>query len=225
MENDMPNPTTETYVGLQAAYGFFNARLFDGVLPACLLTLQRKGRAAGYFAGGRFVSAQTADACDEIALNPALFRNHGTREVLSTLVHEMAHLWQHHYGTPGRRGYHNREWANQMLQLGLMPSHTGAPGGRQTGHRMTHYIADGGAFDVACAAFMRAGYTLPYVEVADLPASPAKAASKTRYTCGGCGQNAWAKPGAGLMCSPCALPMQAQGRRSPAATPTSAVAN
>ena len=220
----MPDPTTETYAGLQAAYDFFNARLFDGALTACLLTLQRKKGARGFFAGGRFVSAQTTDACDEIALNPALFEQRGTRMVLSTLVHEMAHLWQHHYGTPGRRGYHNREWANKMVELGLVPSHTGAPGGRQTGRRVTHYIADGGPFDVACAAFMRAGYTLPYVEI-DVPTSPAKAASKTRYTCGGCGQNAWAKPGARLMCSPCALRMEAQGSRRPAVTPTPAVAN
>jgi hypothetical protein len=30
---------------------------------------------------------------------------------LSTLVHEMAHLQQNHFGKSSRTGYHNKEWA------------------------------------------------------------------------------------------------------------------
>ena len=41
---------------------------------------------------------------------------------------------------PGRTGYHNREWASKMLEVGLVPSDTGQPGGKQTGQHMTHYI-------------------------------------------------------------------------------------
>jgi hypothetical protein len=33
---------------------------------------------------------------------------------LSTLFHEKAHLWQHHFGNPSRTGYHNKEWAACM---------------------------------------------------------------------------------------------------------------
>jgi hypothetical protein len=51
--------------------------------------------------------------------------------VLSTLVHEQAHLWQHHFGKPGRGRYHNREWAAKMVEIGLIPSATGEPGGKQ----------------------------------------------------------------------------------------------
>jgi hypothetical protein len=36
-----------------------------------------------------------------------------------------------------------------MERIGLMPSATGAPGGRRTGQRMTHYIIRGGLFDRA----------------------------------------------------------------------------
>jgi len=35
---------------------------------------------------------------DEIALNPSTFRSRSTEETLSTLVHEMCHLWQFHKG-------------------------------------------------------------------------------------------------------------------------------
>ena len=53
-ESLLPNPTTKTYTSLNDAFAFFNARLFDGRLPACLITMQRSKSAYGYFAGGRF---------------------------------------------------------------------------------------------------------------------------------------------------------------------------
>ena len=48
------NPTAKTYAALNRAFDFFNDRLFGGELPPCLVTLQRKNKAYGYFAGGRF---------------------------------------------------------------------------------------------------------------------------------------------------------------------------
>ena len=47
-------PTTVTYTELRRAYDALNAGLFGGVLPACLLTLQRERRTYGYFSAGRF---------------------------------------------------------------------------------------------------------------------------------------------------------------------------
>ncbi len=35
--------------------------------------------------------------------------------------------------------------------------------------------------------------------------------SKTKFTCPGCGQNAWAKPDAALMCAPCQEIMLPEG--------------
>ena len=59
---------------LNRAFDFFNNRLFRGELPPCLVTLQRKNKAYGYFAGGRFGSKDGAEITDEIALNPSHFR-------------------------------------------------------------------------------------------------------------------------------------------------------
>jgi hypothetical protein len=69
---------------------------------------------------------------------------------MQTIVHEMVHAWQHHFGEPGRRGYHNQQWANKMIEVGLMPSDTGAPGGAKTGEKMADYSIDGGRFEHAC---------------------------------------------------------------------------
>lgn len=158
-------PTQETYDAVTRAFDHFNWALFDNQLPACLLTLQRKGRTYGYFCRKRF-ARNDGETCDEIALNPAHFSTRDLEDICATLVHEMTHLWQHHFGNPGRGRYHNREWADKMNSLGLHPSDTGEPGGRETGDLMAHYIVADGAFARAFAEFSSAvlpwtGRTLP----------------------------------------------------------------
>ncbi|MET2832277.1 SprT-like domain-containing protein [Mesorhizobium shangrilense] len=134
------NPTKKPYSGLDHAYAVFNAELFGDELPSYLISIQRVKKAYGYFAGGRFGSKDGAFVTDEIALNPSHFSVRPTEQTLSTLVHEMVHLWQHHFGKPSRGGYHNREWAEKMHSVGLAPSSTGEPGGNETGQRVTHSL-------------------------------------------------------------------------------------
>jgi hypothetical protein len=106
-------PTQETYAQLQQAYEWFNDRLFQGALPNCLITLQRHKGTYGYFSADRF-SRRDGSHTDEIALNPEHFRHRGVTNILSTLAHEIVHLWQHHYGKPGRGRYHNHHRASSQ---------------------------------------------------------------------------------------------------------------
>ena len=130
-------PSKQTYDALQSAYDHFNHRLWCGSLPQCILLLHRKRGAHGYFHARQFLCKSSDERLDEIALNPeSLIRNE--RAAISTLVHEMAHLWQQHFGTPSRKAYHNKEWANEMERIGLRPSHDGTMTGRRTGQRVTH---------------------------------------------------------------------------------------
>ena len=183
-----------------------NRELFAGELPPCLITLQRRKRSLGYFAGRRFESADGVHLTDEIALNPTYFASSGAKDVLSTLAHEQAHQWQQHFGKPSRSGYHNRQWAAKMREIGLIPSDTGRPGGKMTGPRMSHCIEDGGLFDRVADRLIAKGFLLAYVErttTAEGKLTLKKRLSKTHYRCGCCGQNAWAKPGAKLICGDC----------------------
>ena len=196
-------PTRETYDALQLAYEHFNWALFDRALPNCLITLQRRGRGAGYFAPDRLRRADGA-ACDEISLNPSRFRALGDRDVLAVLVHEMVHLWQRHFGRPGRGGYHNAEWAAKMRRLGLPPSHTGAPGGRETGDAMSHHVLPNGPFARAAQDLLGRGFSLPW---ADGPAAPragakpgARGGRRRKFVCPVCGLAAWSRPEAALRC-------------------------
>lgn len=160
----MHAPTHEAYTELQAAFDHFNRHLFGGVLQHPLITFQRERRTYGYCSRQRFVSRTNGAMVDEIAMNPAYFAVRSIRETLSTLVHEMVHQWQFHHGNPGRRTYHNTEWANKMESVGLMPSNTGKPGGQRTGEQMTHYIIDGGLFDVQCQALLTDAFTLSWLD-------------------------------------------------------------
>jgi predicted SprT family Zn-dependent metalloprotease len=199
-------PTPQSYTPLHRAAVLFNDQLFDGTLPPCLVTLQRSRRAFGFFAGRRFKSTKGALVIDEIALNPEHFAERGAKKVMSTLGHELTHQWQHHFGKPSRSGYHNKEWAEKMRSIGLIPSDTGRRGGKPTGQQMTHYIEKGGRFDRAADELIAKGFVLAFVERnSKAPNSVAlkKRLSKTRYSCPACELNAWAKPNVHLVCGAC----------------------
>jgi len=147
---------------------------------------------------------------DEIALNPDTFENRSDTEILSTLVHEMTHLWQSHYGKKvSRKSYHNAEWAGKMELIGLMPSDTGKPGGKRTGQRMTHYIIEAGPFQVEVEKLIKSGFKLTW-QCKSTEAKQKQPKSKIKYSCPECGQNAWAKPDAKLMCGQCEQTMECE---------------
>ena len=138
--------TPAQYRAFQEAYDFFNAELFPGSLHHVLVTLQRHAKAQGYFSPDRFTARTEKAAAHELAMNPDSFTGRTDEEILSTLAHEMAHVWQQSHGTPPRRSYHDQQWAAKMKEIGLRPSDTGQVGGKETGQSVSHYIIPGGAY-------------------------------------------------------------------------------
>lgn len=207
-------PTALTFDALQTAFTFFNDELFAGKLPACIILLHRKKNAHGYFWAERFGTKDSKTKIDEIALNPTTMRDRDDRITLSTLVHEMTHLEQQHFGKPAKGGYHNAEWAKMMDAVGLVPSTTGKAGGSRTGPKCSHYILEGGVFDVACAKLLKTGLSLPYSERRFTAPEKARAkkqrASKTKFTCPDCDAACWGKPSLNVICGECEIPMEAE---------------
>jgi predicted SprT family Zn-dependent metalloprotease len=148
---------------------------------------------------------------DELAMNPDTFKDRTDQDILSTLVHEMAHVWQHRYGHPSRGRYHNREWAGKMKALGLQPSSTGKVGGKETGQHVSHYIIDEGPYAQSYDRLARSGFKLTWNSRSP---NTKRRESKVKYSCPGCQQNAWAKPDASLVCGHCQLPMESAAERS-----------
>lgn len=222
------DPTTQAYAELQAAYVHYNKALFDGKLPHCLITMQREKRTYGYFSSRRFGNKHEKTMTDEIAMNPSYFGVVPLLEILQTLVHEMVHAWQFHFGEPGRRSYHNKEWADKMEAIGLMPSDTGKPEGKKTGEKMADYPIEGGLFMQATEALLKSDFRISWFD-RRMPANTDIAAifgadnhdgesgedgadgmfelapagnksNRDKYKCPSCGAQAWGKPGLKLLC-------------------------
>jgi hypothetical protein len=196
------DPTNGTYGSFSDAYQFSNEHLFDNTLPNYLITMQRSRRSRGHFCFSRFGHRRDDEVLDEIALNPRSFINRSDREIISTLVHEMCHQWQFHYGKPSRRGYHNKQSAAKMLEVGLIPSHTGEPGGKMTGQSVSHYIQINGAFTYKWDALKASGFKLDYQDREVLrPEQPRR--NKAVYIWPCCSVHAWAEPQKHFICGEC----------------------
>ena len=218
--SDPASPTAQAYGELQTAYDFFSRELFPIPLPPCLITMQRKSkRTFGYYSPKRFATA-SGETTDEIAINPRFFKEQTFIEIMSTLVHEMVHLWQHHFGKPSRSCYHNRQWAGEMLRIGLRPSNTGKPGGRMTGQQMMEYVIPGGRFEVAAAKLIQ---ILPGITWFDVNATALlpdglegvilptpRRRRRITFQCPtpGCGTAAVSQPATKLLCGHCHLEME-----------------
>lgn len=169
-------PTIELYTALQHAFDHFNAELFDDTLPQCLITLRSSSRSYGYMHSKRFVNISGRQV-DELGINPGYFGLLSFEEVMSTLVHEMVHHWQNHFGTPSKSLPHNSEWAGKMESLGLNPTDTGLPGGKRTGRSMSDYIMPDGLFIMACSRLSEKGMHLPWLD-SHLSTTPEKIAAR-----------------------------------------------
>jgi hypothetical protein len=156
-------PTDELYKSLDFAYQHFNKYLFADRLPLVLFTLQRQKGTMGYFIPDRWTST-SGKYCHEISINPAHMGRSRVIDVMQTLVHEMVHCWQFCHGNPSRSGYHNKEWAYQMIKVGLQPSITGEPGGGIVGNHMNDYIIDDGLFKKSCVNLIQEeGFHIPWI--------------------------------------------------------------
>ena len=192
-------PTKVQAHELQTAYEFYNKNLFGGELPDCLISYTRNPKTAGHYCHERWQDTSTEERkADEICLNVEILKRVGVERVLSTLVHEMVHCWQQHFGKAPRAGYHNRQWANRMDEVGLSPS---GPGGKRTGQKMSHEIEEGGPFDRTTNLLIEAGFTLTWASPPKLNLK--KPSSKLKYICPGCETNVWGKPNLSITCQSC----------------------
>jgi predicted SprT family Zn-dependent metalloprotease len=202
--------TSKTYEDIQTAYNHFNSELFDGALPEVLLTLVPHKSAYGYFRHEAFSYKETQkgktfekvarpkNQVHELALNPFSFGGRTDDQIMSTLVHEMVHLWQSLHGKAPKKPGHNREWADKMKSVGLQPSTTGKPGGKETGRRCSHYIIENGLF-AKSAKRCKIKFTFS----GTLAVKEKKGSKRTKYTCPMCEKNAYGTDDLNIQCADC----------------------
>ncbi|MEO1242779.1 MAG: hypothetical protein AAFX54_12795 [Pseudomonadota bacterium] len=177
-----------------------------GGVPNVIITIQSRGRAKG-FAAKSIWSNHRGVYLDQITL---IFSNHAhgdIKDLASTLVHEDMHAKQFHDGKPGSGNYHNRQFSDWMKSIGLQTSQTGKPGGAEIGTGMSDYIIEGGPFDCVMDELIAEGFCIPWETIDSIQrgsdvgnARPPRDRSKVKFTCPRCGQNAWAKSTAAILC-------------------------
>jgi hypothetical protein len=94
-----------------------------------------------------------------------------------------------------------------MKAIGLQPSSTGMVGGKETGQRMLDYVLPDGPFSTTFAALAASGWRLNLQSTPRPGAQGNPSTSKTKFSCPGCGQNAWGKPDLAIACIPCGRQM------------------
>jgi predicted SprT family Zn-dependent metalloprotease len=194
----------ETYDVLRDAFNFFNKELFEGKLSECIILLHRHRSAYGYFWADQFGQNGSKVTVHEIALNPNHIRVRKPKDTFGTLAHEMVHQLQQEHGTPPKGAYHNKQWAAMMKKIGLQPDDGD---GNETGRYVSHKIVKGGEFDLVYEAFASKRDLSLFGGMPNVKKAKGKT-SKFKFACPECGQNAWAKVTAKLVCGDCDAEME-----------------
>lgn len=134
-------------------------------LDDIIFTLQRKNKILGYFAHKNFES-QDGLFKHEISLNPEYFTVKPKIEVLRVFCQELLQLYRVEHGDPEtlKIGFYDEEWGEFMMCVGLMPSRTGKPDGKETGKKMSSYILPDGAFIKLCNELAEQGLLIEWFD-------------------------------------------------------------
>jgi len=194
-------PSLQISEQLNESYDLFNQELFDGRLPLVWLGLINKPGCYGYFKPNQWENREGV-VVDVIALDSGTATSRPLEELLSTLVHEMAHASVFHCSN-GRAstGGHGRAWRAEMKRLGLPPLRIG-----RTWDHATHSIDPNGAFHAAFLKHRKRLQELPWRECVRAAAKGTDKRDRARFQCPLCTFNAWARPTGRLFCGFCTTP-------------------
>lgn len=227
---DDPSVTEQVYADVTFAWQFLNERNFDGKLLDSVFVFTRHKKVQAYFRPNRFQNLNGKQA-HEIGLNSGYLRTIGDAAALALIARLQCHQWRYDFGPVNARsqtpapGYTDRITAVKMIEVGLMPPHTGLPEGDQTGYDVSHFVIEGGQFDLDCKELLASGFRINWHDKPDPPAlnndakdadanatpvKPKKKATRTKFACDECEQAAWAKASAQLLCGRCGLPLISQ---------------
>lgn len=86
-------------------------------LPLPAIAIEKLGRRSlGFFRYGR----NGLGVKSEITIDSIHAQSQDFWQVLGTLLHELLHLWQQVHGSPSNSNYHNKQYRDKALSLGLV---------------------------------------------------------------------------------------------------------
>ena len=160
-----------------------------------------------------------------MAINPD-YLNRSLGEIVSTICHELCHVYENAFIHIARGGYHDKQWAELMSDCGLTPVYL-----NKSKTAVTHKIAEGGVFEEFVKKFEEehgkdffniVSYSSelqkrtrkelgiedgedddePRADNADKPIKKYNR-NKIKYVCPECQAKVWGKAGLNIYCSDC----------------------
>ncbi|KAB8333601.1 SprT family zinc-dependent metalloprotease [Scytonema tolypothrichoides VB-61278] len=186
-ENPRVSPNLELWFRYEEAFHYFNAKLFNGKLPDCILNFNAKGRSWGYFKRGTWIQ-ESGKNLHEICLNPWLLTRDNDM-IFQMLVRCMAHLWEHTYGEPSRlERYCSVEFTAKMADIGL-------PCEESCGVNLKHTVDVNGKY-----AAIRPDAVSQFFPLKNQVQLEKARKTRIKYACPACGFSAMASSGGKLFC-------------------------
>lgn len=155
-----------------------------------------------------------------LGINPK-YLDREPQKILSTLTHELCHVYENEYIHIAKNGYHDKIWVNLMQDCGLEPVFL-----NKSKTAVNTKIKEGGVFEKFAQSFVEKNgkgyfniveYNREYatdILIQKLLAKDARADNadketkhynhnKTKYTCAYCDAHVWGKSGLFIVCGNC----------------------
>lgn len=227
--------TMQVYGKMQFCMNLIEKRFFldkgKEKLPKVVMAINNRCNSCvvAYIQYGALYDKSSKEKIQYFAINPA-FLNRSVPEILSTICHEICHIYENEYIHIARGGYHDKIWAGLMQDCGLDPIYLNA-----SKTAVSHKIIEGGDFEKFSTDFVEKYgddfFTLqeynPFLMPTDpkddgdsdgdsdddTPKSPKPDndgkvpkkynRNKIKYVCPNCKCKVWGKAGLNLHCNDC----------------------
>ena len=228
---DEVRTSTELYSKIQTVIDEIDGRFFSGTdrekIPQLVFAINNKCRTCvvAYVQPDALYDKKTDTKLQYMGINPD-YLDRSIGEILSTVCHELCHVYEHAYIHIPRGGYHDKQWAELMTSCGLEPKYLNS-----SKTAVTHTIIKDGGFDKFIAEFTEkygADYfnivsystevmkrtrkelgieddeddDTPKPDNADKPIKKYNR-NKIKYVCPECETKVWGKSGLHIHCTDC----------------------
>lgn len=199
----MNNIAKEQMINVMDLFELMNKYFFDNKLDFPILNIEEKKGANGYISP--FLFSSKDNSLHKIAINPDSFKR-SEKEIISTLLHEMCHLWQLMYGKPSNNNYHNKEFHLKMLELGLETYDLDT--GSSTGRKVTHRIIQNAKYETFFDNELSKKEWIIIKKNEFEKQTKYYNKSKIKYVCSNCNNKIWGKNNMKIICGDCHIEME-----------------
>lgn len=122
----MERASIEVYSKIQKAIDLLDTAFFSGCgkypIPELIFALNDKCNSCvtAYVSPNALYDTKKAKKLQYLAINPA-YLNRDVALILATICHELCHIYENAYIHIPRGGYHDKAWADLMIDCGLEP--------------------------------------------------------------------------------------------------------